>query len=43
MEIISKDSPTKEEYVIGRILSVFGMRKVPVDKVKKMFENTDIT
>lgn len=42
MEIISKDNPTKEEYVLGRILSTFGMRKVPSDKVKKMFENNDI-
>lgn len=42
MEIISKDNPTKEEYVLGRILSTFGMRKVPSDKVKKMFDNADI-
>jgi hypothetical protein len=43
MEIISKENPTKEEYVMARILSVFGMRKVPKDKIQKMFDNTDIS
>lgn len=42
MELISKDNPSKEEYVIARILSTFGMRKVPSDKIKKMMENTDV-
>ena len=42
MELISKDNPTKEEYVIGRILSTFGMRKVGSDKIKKMMENPDV-
>lgn len=41
MEIISKDNPTKEEYVVGRILSTFGMRKVPSEKVKKLFDNQE--
>ena len=42
MEILSKDHPTKEEYVVGRILSAFGMRKVATDKIKKLFENQEI-
>jgi hypothetical protein len=42
MEVITKDNPTKEEYILGRILSMFGMRKIATDKVKKIMENDDV-
>lgn len=41
MELIQKSNPTKEEYVIARILSVFGMRKLAKDKVAKIMENAE--
>jgi hypothetical protein len=42
MEIIGKEHPTKEEYLLARILSIFGMRKLASDKVKKILDNNEI-
>ena len=41
MEIIGKSNPSKEEYLMGRILSCFGMKKISSDKIKKVFDSEE--
>lgn len=41
MDIFSKKDPTKEEYLVFRCISIFGMKKIQQDKLKKIFDNED--
>lgn len=41
MDMNGKADVSMQEYLQGRIVSCFGMKKVSADKIKKTFENDD--